>query len=320
MAEPRAVFAAACSSTIGFGHLRRCLTLAQELEGRRWKCIFWVAEKSVGTRLANEAGFETILSPEPPATDVLVVDDYAVTAERIAAWRQDVPCLVLVDDLADRALDCDIVINGSAGADRCWYQETGDAELLLGPRYALLRKEFRHRGFREIGPVRRVLVSLGGADPLGRTAAIVREVRSGLGDVCVDVVMGPMCGDAPRLESANTSFHVAPAEMAPLMMAADLGVTAGGQTTYELAACGLPAVVVPVADNQKRSIAALAAIPTLVPVPDISAVADAVVRLAGDVGWRRRLSEGGRGLVDGLGTARVADALDWFRERGRRHA
>jgi spore coat polysaccharide biosynthesis predicted glycosyltransferase SpsG len=103
-------------------------------------------------------------------------------------------------------------------------------------------------------------------------------------------------------------MHEAPPELAPLMAAADLAVCAGGQTTYELAAMGLPAVALCIADNQRINLDALAQVPTLL-LSDAAALSSTVRALAADRTQQQRLSQRGRALVDGRGADRVAAAL-----------
>ena len=100
------------------------------------------------------------------------------------------------------------------------------------------------------------------------------------------------------------------------MAQADLAISGGGQTLYELAALGLPAVAVCVASTQEANLAALAAAPTLVALrrpgageTDWGALRDAVHRLAADVDGRARMSAAGRALVDGCGASRAADGI-----------
>jgi UDP-2,4-diacetamido-2,4,6-trideoxy-beta-L-altropyranose hydrolase len=309
-AERSVTFRTTCSARVGLGHLRRCLTLAQELRGRGWRCAFLMTGDGQGGEWIRREGFEEVTTIEPGHAGAVVIDDYAVSAEKISGWRRGGAFLCVLDDLADRPLDCDLVVNACAGAEALAYRVAPGTRLLLGPRYALLRPEFAGLAPRPAGPVRRTLVMLGGSDPLGHTIPVVEQLRDRLPGIPVDVVVGPLARPAGLQEAADLRVLRDPGDVAALMRGADLAVTSGGQTTYELAACGLPAVALCEAENQRRSLAALAAIPTLVVAGDPSQVGEAAAELAADPAARGGMGAAGQALVDGRGVARVASAIE----------
>ena len=97
----------------------------------------------------------------------------------------------------------------------------GRCQLLLGPRYALLREEFRRareRTTARSGPVRRMLVFFGGVDAANHTALALEALRRlALSDVLVDVVIGADHPNREEIEAAcdNQRFvlHVQTARM-----------------------------------------------------------------------------------------------------------
>ena len=100
------------------------------------------------------------------------------------------------------------------------------------------------------------------------------------------------------------------------MSAADLAVSGGGQTLYELAATGVPTVALCLADNQEPNIAALAGVSLLSAgrLPEAAAdgfhrIEEGCRQLAADRALRQRLSDAGRSLIDGQGAARVAEVI-----------
>ena len=330
-------FRTTASKQIGFGHLRRCLTLAGELRragGAASPICFWVDSDPAAVAVAAAAGFEAHLlsGPEPDATaarleagevGTLVVDSYAVASAWFSAWRRRVGTLVAIDDLADRQLDVDVVVNGSPFAARLSYRTGPDVLLLRGPRYALLPPGFREVPARRAAPrPARVLVTLGGADPQSSTMAVVEAVQRALPEAALDVVIGPLFGPVPDLDRRAAShppqlqLHRELDDLAALMSTADLAVSGGGQTLYELAATGVPTVALCLADNQEPNIAALAGVSLLSAgrLPESAAdgfrtVEEACRQLAADPELRERMSEAGRSLVDGRGAARVADVI-----------
>jgi UDP-2,4-diacetamido-2,4,6-trideoxy-beta-L-altropyranose hydrolase len=330
-------FRTVASKAVGFGHLRRCLTLATELRvrARTGTAIhFWIEGAPEAAAMAIAAGFDarSVAGSEPETTaalvrlhgaSIVVVDSYDVPEASFAVWRTQLRRLVAIDDLADRFLDADTVINPSPHAKRLRYRTGPGCLLLLGPEYALLRAPFRDLPQREISSsVRRVLVTLGGADPAGSTPAVVAATLRALPRAEVDVVAGPLFGSMPGLETIvgraadRLRIHHGLSDLATLMRKADFAVSGGGQTLFELAATGLPAVAVRLAPNQESNIATLegvtllgAGAPPDAARPDASELEDACRRLAGDHDLRVRLSRAGQALVDGRGALRAAEAI-----------
>jgi len=330
-------FRTTAGKQIGFGHLRRCLTLAGELRragGAASRIGFWIDSDPAAVDVAVAAGFEARLvsGPEPEATaawldagevGTLVVDSYTVAPAWFSAWRHRVGMLVAIDDLADRELDVDVVVNGTPQAAQLSYRTAAGAQLLLGPRYALLRPHFRDLPVRRAAPrVTRVLVTLGGADPHSSTAAVVEAVKRALPAAALDVVIGPLFGPVPDLDRcaatdpARLQLHRDLDDLSALMAAADLAVSGGGQTLYELAAAGVPTLALSLADNQDPNIAALAGVSLLSAgrlsesaADGFRSIEEGCRQLAADPALRQRMSDAGRSLIDGQGAARVADVI-----------
>jgi spore coat polysaccharide biosynthesis predicted glycosyltransferase SpsG len=254
-----------------------------------------------------------------------VLDGYGFEADYQRALRTAVRQLVVLDE-AGRACDAaDLVVNQNLHATAALYPWAAAApeRLALGPSFALLRREFEAwRRWRrpQVTVPRRVLVTMGGADPANATARVLAVLGRVARDLEVRVVVGPAnprpAALAAALERAGLrgALTTVTTEMPALMAWADLAVSAAGSTVWELAFMGLPSVVVPIADNQRPIAAAaeaagvaLAADPAA--AAHSEALAGAVLRLRDDAGCRRELSARGRRLVDGGGAGRVASRL-----------
>ena len=302
---------------VGLGHLRRCLTLATALRTRGADCRFLVdGDEAVCATVTRQefparpvaAGVAATRAALDRAADALVIDDYAFSAGELGELRGAIACTLVLDDLGKRAIDARLLLNAAPGADTLDYHTSDDCVRLFGARYALLRGPFRHRPPRiAAAKVARVLITFGGSDPTHATEATIGAVRAALPDTAVDVVIGPLFGRALAATPGVTQ-HLAPEELAPLMAAADLAVSAGGQTTYELAAIGTPTVALCTADNQRVNLRSLADVPTLV-LAEPGSLAAALRALAGDRARRQALIERGQALFDGVGPDRVADAV-----------
>jgi UDP-2,4-diacetamido-2,4,6-trideoxy-beta-L-altropyranose hydrolase len=320
----KAVIVAEGSSSSGFGHVRRCLSLADVLAARGVAVAFSVWGDMRVSDLIRPEGYEVRASSEGAVSpgsvetmrpDVIVADSYSLTSRHLEALRGIAP-LVVIDDLADRFFPADIVVNSSPHAPGLKYRALPGTRFLLGPEYAILWSEFAEFPTRRIeGKVRRILVTMGGGDPLNLTPRAVRAIRSVLGDVQIDAVIGPFFEKGRGLPVEEATLHIAPKSLCGLMAGTDLAVTGGGQTTYELAATGTPAVVMAVADNQVPQVTAWESLGVLQYVGDaripstLEKMGTGVHRLASDQEVRKAMSERGRKAVDGRGAERVADAV-----------
>lgn len=347
------------SARIGTGHVARCLTLADELARRGFAPQFamrlesghMAAEvKARGYSLLALPARETVPTLELQRCDAaqiedaqavlaaagangdahwdwVVVDHYALGAEWHRALRPATKRLAVIDDLADRAHECDLLVDVNLqqpGRYTPWLPP--NAITLLGPAYALLRPEFRGAGrmpvpaaFASSRPLS-VLVCFGGADAPGGTLAAVHALaQAGVAPpLQVTVVAGArnphmaelkqLCGDCGFALLASSN------RMAQLMTQADLAIGAGGSMLLERCAMGLPSIVVPIADNQRPGArcALTAGAIALVDIPQpqwTDAIGIALKRLANDADARALMSAAARQLCDGAGAARVAQTL-----------
>ena len=319
---------------VGFGHVRRCLSLAGALRELKVTSVFLVdGDAEVKGHIA-QAGFEVVsVRPDEDLAQVLaesrvrcaraiVVDSYALNTGYFHALAAAGALSVAIDDLADRHSPVTVIVNGTPGAERLAYRALPDTLCLLGPRYMLLRPEFAeqpHRDFPE--RVCRVLITVGGSDSHDLTPRLIRWSAATVGGAALDVIIGPSFDNLDRIEAAARShadrvtLHRDPSDMRALMLAADLAVCGGGQTTFEMAATGTPAVAIRVADNQMANLQGLAAGGVLVWVGNATdadledKLTHALATLADDPVHRRALSRCGRALADGQGSMRVARAL-----------
>jgi UDP-2,4-diacetamido-2,4,6-trideoxy-beta-L-altropyranose hydrolase len=330
----RVLFLTGGGPAVGLGHVRRCLALAGALRDLGAESLFLLDGDPAVVAAVTAEGLEAVragVGVDPGAAiracrerhaAAVVVDSYALGTQYLSALAVAGLFVAALDDLADRERPVGLVVNGSAGAERLAYRGASHTRYLLGPRYIPLRPEFAEPPAREFAPgLRRVLITVGGADPHGLTERFVHWTGRALGGVEQDVVVGPLFGTAQPLRTAARSaggpvlLHEDPKEMRALMLGADLALAGGGQTTYELAATGTPAVAVRMADNQTLNLRGLAEAGALLWAGDAgdadleSALTDALAALAGNAARRAAMSRRGRELVDGQGAARVARAI-----------
>lgn len=319
----KAVFRTDASLDIGTGHVMRCLTLADVLRREGTECHFICREHAghlieavraqgyiahplplqpaeesqhrprtapelahaswLGATQEQDAlSCTTILRSIQP--DWLIVDHYALDKRWEVAQRPHCGKIMVIDDLADRLHDCDLLLDQNLG------REAGDyiplvpkgSLILTGPQFAVLRPEFS--SFRSISLSRRsapqlrhIMISMGGVDKDNATGAILSTL--GVDDLPADcritVVMGE---NAPWLRSVQlraeclawkTEVVVSVRDIARLMTEADLAIGAAGSTSWERCCLGIPTIMVICAENQRAGALALSAAGAAVLIGDI---------------------------------------------------
>lgn len=276
------------TTQIGTGHIMRCLALAQAWKERGGQVLFIShCESQALENLIIDEGFDLvpIKNPHPHPDDLkitldilqryalcskphasspwLTLDGYNFTPNYQRQIRETDYRLLVIDDMAN--LDhyyANIILNQNIHAEQLHYYCELETRLLLGTKYALLRKEFRTwREFKRETPekARKILVTLGGSDPDNVTLRVIEAIkRLNMPELEVQVVIGPSNPHAEELKNAVLHAPCSmllvqnPTNIPKLMAWADLAVSAGGSTCWELSFMGLPFVTVIIAENQEK--------------------------------------------------------------------
>lgn len=257
--------------------------------------------------------------------DWLIVDHYALDARWESMLRHTAKKILVIDDIADRRHDCDMLLDQNFYADmdaRYTAKVPAHCRLLLGPHYALLRDEFRqlHGQVKpRTGPVKRILVFFGGVDADNYTALAIEVLANiSIKDLQVDVIIGAQHPHRAEIESACVErgfvCHTQTSRMAELMAAADLAIGAGGSATWERCCLGLPALLVALADNQINIAKALNLLGACIYVGALKTASatnmrNVIVSLLVAQDQLKILSEKSYSLVDGLGVDRVCQEM-----------
>lgn len=296
----KVIFRCDASIQIGTGHVMRCLTLADELTINGAECHFICREhegnlleviRQCGHQVydlplednvrnisklshANWLGasqqedaqqcIDIIKSIQP---DWLIIDHYAIDIVWEKTLRPYCKKLMVIDDLADRAHDCDILLDQTFGRYTQDYLDwvPKNCQTLCGSKYALLRPEFAQwRDYslerRKEDQLKHLLINLGGVDKDNITRQILKGLKnSSLPEYCkITVVMG---STAPWIESVKAQAEALSWEtqvksgvnnMAELMANSDLAIGAAGSTSWERCCLGLPTIMLVLAENQRQ--------------------------------------------------------------------
>jgi spore coat polysaccharide biosynthesis predicted glycosyltransferase SpsG len=331
---PRLVLLPDSGPGVGLGHVSRCVALGAAAAALGARVSILAGGDAGAAALVRAAGLETLAVAggvngpaaierlAPVGVDVVVVDSYRASPDQFVALRAVAAQVIAVDDLADRPLPVDVVVNGGVAAETLPYHRVAGTRFLLGPRYALLDARYAQAPApRGVDRVSRVLLSLGGGRHEGELRLALVALGEALdGDVRVDVAGGrgddvPLLATAARASRQGVTIHTDVAGLRELIEAADMAVSGAGMTLYELCASATPTVMMCMADNQRpnfegfeRAGAALGAAGA--DEAELGASLRAALgRLATDGALRAALGARGRALVDGQGAQRVARTI-----------
>ncbi len=285
------VFRVDASVQIGMGHIMRCLTLANALRDKgvvvsficrlqpghlietieRKNYSVFILETSFDGGELNSFQIEDAKACRPVVEtiypDWLIVDHYALDSQWHRKLKPVCKKLMVIDDLANRPLLCDVVLDQTYQRNKADYAAwvPASCKILTGSQYALLRPEFARlrndiRQQRLSPALKKILISLGGTDPDNISGQVLYALRQCAlpSSLKINVVLGPT---APHLQNVRQLAETMPYEtrvyvnienMAQLMADSDLAIGAAGTTTWERCCLGLPSLILVLADNQRQ--------------------------------------------------------------------
>jgi UDP-2,4-diacetamido-2,4,6-trideoxy-beta-L-altropyranose hydrolase len=325
-------------SQMGTGHVMRCLAIAQAWSDQGGDVVFLMRQPGVGIRgrveneharileISSDSGTlddakESSLLARENQAEWLVVDGYQFDADYQDAIKASGLRLLFLDDCGHGSrYSAELVLNQNLHANESLYQNRlPETELLLGPRYALLRREFMGlRDWKRDIPdkARKLLVTLGGSDPDNVTERVIQALRlAETKELDVKVLIGvsnPHRADLMKAVAGlpGISLMENARNMAELFAEADIAIAGAGSTCWELCFLGLPSLLIDLAENQRPVSRELERLGVAVDLGDSAGIsprqiADELVSLMASAERRTAMSEKGRALIDGRGAARV---------------
>lgn len=216
--------------------------------------------------------------------DWLVVDHYALDQGWEQVLRANAKRIFIIDDLADRYHDCDLLLDQNLGRTKQDYAAlvAPGCATLIGPQFALLRPEFAALRPQSLARrsrsqhLKHMIISMGGVDKDNVTGQVLNALKACPlpSDLSITLVMGPY---APWLEQVRaeaaalpwtTEVLVGVGNMAQLMADSDLAIGAAGSTSWERCCLGLPSLMLVLAENQKAGAEALQNIRAAIPLKE----------------------------------------------------
>ncbi len=261
--KSRVIHLTEAGTGIGFGHLFRQISLAHEIEKRGFDVEFVVHGDFQGEIPFRSKFFDRWEKAEiedfVSGDDIVVIDSYIADYDIYELVSKTAAKAIFFDDFLRFNYPPSYVVNGCIGAENLNYPDGCEVNYLLGVSYQLLRPEFSDLRRKQPTEVKRIMVTFGGDDMRNMTPKIVKMIRKIAPKLEVHVVVGSAFtnrDEIGHLIAENVTLHHSlDAEgMRNLMEKCDLAVTAAGQTLYELGSVGTPAIMVGIAENQRKNI------------------------------------------------------------------
>ena len=271
------VFRVDASVRIGTGHVMRCLTLAKELEKKNANCVF-VCQSREGDciEFINKNGFKVLkidggydefeINIDAKNTleiiadqkfDWLIIDHYEIDAKWESKVRTIAKKIMVIDDLANRKHDCNILIDQNIRINaRERYKELipNECKLIFGPSNVILRTDFDNIKIKNrTGEIKHILVYFGGNDIHNQAFKSIKALKQ-YPDISADIIIG---SNHPFqdliIKESTTSLIVSKSlDMSDAMKRADLAFGVCGVAAWERCAMGLPTLVCINAENQRE--------------------------------------------------------------------
>jgi UDP-2,4-diacetamido-2,4,6-trideoxy-beta-L-altropyranose hydrolase len=332
----------------GTGHIMRCLALAQAWQDRGGSVRLATTSDSplllervrhenikihkISAPIGgNEDALATIRIAKQASSTWVILDGYQFETGYPLLIQQAGLRVLVVDDLAnDKLHGCNAVLNPNVYASKDLYYGTTDllTHLFIGPRFALVRREFLLKIKRHLSPpaqrVQRTLITLGGADPQNATRLLMEALAARVIPFRMHIII--VVGSAnPHLASLeeylpllerhhNVRLEVNPPNLPELIQLSDLAISAAGGGAMELACLGTPMALIIAAANQSGVASSLENCGAAFLLGDSKQLlseekVDAFFQLLEDPDKLNAMRLRAHQIVDGQGAARVAERL-----------
>ena len=341
MIKNKIFFRVDSGTKIGYGHLIRCLSLAENLK-KYYKVIFISSNlqgniinelkikkfpvyklKSYSNHIdeKNDAKKTILLIKKYGGQkNLMIVDNYGLSKKWENMIKPHVEKLVVIDDLVKRSHNCDLLVDQNVHTKMNGNYDKlvpNDCIQLLGPKYAMVRDQFVN--LRKISkirtfPIKRILVSFGGSDIENQTLPLLKIIKKSNLDIHMDVIVGKSNLNKSRIKkicSTNKKFNYFEQtnKIPKLMLSADISIGSGGSTNWERCCLGLPAIISIVSKDQIDVTKALLEKKCIINLGDIKRLKNndylnAIISLNKKV--LNKMSQQSFRLIDGKGKERIS--------------
>ncbi|NBB65687.1 hypothetical protein GVN18_41220 [Pseudomonas sp. ODNR1LW] len=305
----------------GLGHVSRCSAYA-EAWLRRGGQVCWVLDGDAvavaaigpGQTVIRRRWQEDGATPSGLWAAIALIDSYVASAEAMETIAANSDVAVFIDDLG-ASYPPGVVVHPAP--DRPASEASESERVLNGPSWQPLRPPFWDLPKRLPArpDIERILVIFGGGDLRGLAWPMARLARKAFPSGRIDLVLGADQPAPPVTPGVSVHQAIDAAAMASLMLDADIAISGAGQTVFELARCGTPAILVGIAANQKANLDHWPALCGYIAAgvwdaADLDARVKAAMAQLRDPVVRQGIGARAAAVVDGQGVRRLFDYLE----------
>ncbi len=329
------------SQNIGIGHLMRCLALSQELIQRNHICYFLTKVNDdilIDTIKQNNIIYQRIEAAATLKEELdfvinfsyenninwIVTDHYDLDTWYTKKIKENNFKLLSVDDLAQIHYYSDIVVNQNIGLEKIRFSSEKYTKFLIGPKYVMMRNELLRRDEKKKeNNVEKLLLTLGGSDSDNVTLEVLKSLETLDEHIEIILVVGPLNPFYYEIKRfvKNVDLKVklikSPKKMTDIYLESDIAISAGGTSCYELSYFGIPNIIIIIEKNQLNIAKEFDKQGISIYIGDkkelkTEQIKEKVKELINNQSLRKRMSQNGQKLIDGLGKKRIVDFMESY--------
>lgn len=255
----------------GFGHLSRCVAMAQGLLTVSHVTPVLVFEPSYTSKFEFSKEIKIAYSLTTAKSivnfikeqniDLLVVDSYRLDSDFFYLIRKNMQQirLIAIDDYGEKSqLPIYGIVNFQLNTNRNIYPEELLKYSAFGPKYYPLRQEViqAKRNKKNVGVPEKIVVTMGGIDPDEQTLRITKELKKIPGRQKFFIIVGPAYPAIEELAGIMQNddrfeMIVNPDNIIDYFVISDFAITSAGVTLAELMALETPFTTLALSDDQE---------------------------------------------------------------------
>ncbi|EPZ50587.1 hypothetical protein M902_1493 [Bacteriovorax sp. BAL6_X] len=245
----------------GLGHISRCVSLYHMMKDH-FNISFIVNDIDFSINSFNELkycnidSFTSFQSPDfiIDPQSIYVLDGYDFTLEFQKKLKENCEKLIMIDDLNDRDINCDAIINYNLNGPNEIYKIK---EQYKGIKYALLRPIFLNNIKKKSNNYslnfKNALITLGGGIKYNGIVKIVKVLHEL--NIKISVIINPLHPEYRQLKEMNVELYwnLNEVEIYNIFKNKDFVISAPSVTSFELLSMLKPFFVIQTADNQEKN-------------------------------------------------------------------
>ena len=261
--ESKAIIFTEAGNKFGYGHLMRCLAIAQGFQERGIKSVFYLRGNPDAGEILKEFLWKPIdwfKEPVDVKNKIVILDSYYADKNFCKKVYKEAKAVLFIDDNNRIPYPGGFVLNSTIGTEDIDYPDNPKIIYLLGPKYHSLRREFwevQEKVIRE--RVEKILITFGASDMTNETLKILKMLKEKYPDLEKHIVVGKWFSNIWEIKAEADKktvliYYPDAERIKQEMLKADICISGGGQTAYELARVGVPTIGICFAENQEMNL------------------------------------------------------------------